>query len=57
MLLATLVALVIGMRTFAIQGNTLLLGFSALIFALAVWLVGESAVAWRRGARTAVPTR
>jgi carbon starvation protein len=57
MLLATLTALVIGMRAFAAQGNTLLLGFSALIFALAVWLVGEAVVAWRRGARAALPTR
>jgi len=57
MLVATLTALVIGMRNFAMQGNTLLLGFSALIFALAVWLVGEAVVAWRRGTRTAVPTR
>lgn len=48
MLIATLTALVIGMRNFANQGNTLLLGFSALIFALAVWLVGEAIVAWRR---------
>jgi len=57
MLAATLTALVIGMRTFAAQGNTLLLSFSALIFALAVWLVGEAVVAWRRGARAALPTR
>ena len=57
MLLATLTALVIGMRAFATQGNTLLLGVSAVIFALAVWLVGEAVVAWRRGARAAVPTR
>jgi carbon starvation protein len=56
MLVATLTALVIGMRNFALQGNTLLLGFSALIFALAVWLVGEAVVAWR-GTRAAVPTR
>jgi carbon starvation protein len=56
MLLATLTALVIGMRNFALQGNMLLLGFSALIFALAVWLVGEAVVAWR-GTRAAVPTR
>ena len=57
MLVATLTALVIGMQGFATQGNTLLLGVSALIFALAVWLVGEAVVAWRRGARAAVPTR
>jgi carbon starvation protein len=57
MLVATLTALVIGMRNFALQGNTLLLGFSALIFALAVWLVGESIVAWRRGVHATVPTR
>jgi carbon starvation protein len=57
MLVATLTALVIGMRNFAAQGNTLLLGFSAVIFALAVWLVGEAIAAWRRGAQTAVPTR
>ncbi|MCX7993713.1 MAG: hypothetical protein N2651_08610 [Fimbriimonadales bacterium] len=47
MLIATLTALIIGMRNFANQGNTLLLGFSALIFALAVWLVGEAVMAWR----------
>jgi carbon starvation protein len=57
MLVATLTALVIGMRNFAAQGNTLLLGVSAVIFALAVWLVGEAIAAWRRGAQTAVPTR
>jgi carbon starvation protein len=57
MLLATLTALVIGMQGFAAKGNTLLLGVSAVIFALAVWLVGEAIVAWRRGTRTAVPTR
>ena len=57
MLVATLSALAIGMRNFAMQGNTLLLGFSAVIFALAVWLVGEALVAWRRGARVALPTR
>ena len=57
MLVATLTALVIGMRNFALQGNTLLLGFSALIFALAVWLVGEAIVAWRRGVHATVPTR
>jgi len=57
MLVATLSALAIGMRNFAMQGNTLLLGFSAVIFALAVWLVGEAVVAWRRGARVALPTR
>jgi carbon starvation protein len=56
-LVATLAALVIGMRNFALQGNTLLLGFSALIFALAVWLVGEAIVAWRRGVHATVPTR
>jgi len=54
MLIATLTALVIGMRNFASQGNTLLLGFSALIFALAVWLVGEAVVAWRKGQTTAM---
>jgi carbon starvation protein len=57
MLVATLTALVIGMQGFAAKGNTLLLGVSAVIFALAVWLVGEAIVAWRRGTRTAVPTR
>jgi carbon starvation protein len=57
MLVATLTALVIGMRNFALQGNTLLLGFSALIFALAVWLVGEAIVAWRRGVHATVLTR
>jgi carbon starvation protein len=57
MLLATLTALVIGMRNFAAQGNTLLLGFSAIIFTLAVWLVGEAIAAWRRGVGAAVPTR
>jgi carbon starvation protein len=57
MLAATLTALVIGMQGFAAKGNTLLLGVSAVIFALAVWLVGEAIVAWRRGTRTAVPTR
>ncbi|MGQ9657801.1 MAG: carbon starvation CstA family protein [Fimbriimonadales bacterium] len=57
MLVATLTALVLGMRDFAAQGNTLLLGISALIFALAVWLVGEAFVAWRYGARAQVPTR
>jgi Carbon starvation protein, predicted membrane protein len=57
MLVATLTALVIGMQGFAAKGNTLLLGVSAVIFALAVWLVGEAIVAWRRGAQTAVPTR
>ena len=55
MLIATLTALVIGMRNFASQGNTLLLGFSALIFALAVWLVGEAVVAWRKGRKVATP--
>ncbi|MCX7926438.1 MAG: carbon starvation protein A [Fimbriimonadales bacterium] len=53
MLIATLTALIIGMRNFAEQGNTLLLGFSALIFALAVWLVGEAVMAWRRERATA----
>jgi carbon starvation protein len=57
MLLATLTALVIGMQGFAAKGNTLLLGVSAVIFALAVWLVGEAIVAWRRGVGAAVPTR
>jgi len=57
MLVATLTALVIGMQGFAAKGNILLLGVSAVIFALAVWLVGEAIVAWRRGTRTAVPTR
>jgi carbon starvation protein len=57
MLVATLTALVIGMQGFAAKGNTLLLGVSAIIFTLAVWLVGEAIVAWRRGTRTAVPTR
>jgi len=57
MLVATLTALVIGMQGFAAKGNTLLLGVSAIIFTLAVWLVGEAIVAWRRGAQTAVPTR
>jgi len=57
MLVATLTALVIGMQGFAAKGNTLLLGVSAVIFTLAVWLVGEAIVAWRRGAQTAVPTR
>jgi len=57
MLVATLTALVIGMQGFAAKGNTLLLGVSAVIFALAVWLVGEAIVAWRRGAQTAVSTR
>lgn len=56
MLIATLTALVIGMRGFAAQGNTLLLGFSAVIFALAVWLVGEAVVAWR-AVRNPVQTR
>jgi len=57
MLVATLTALVIGMQGFAAKGNTLLLGVSAIIFTLAVWLVGEAIVAWRRGAQTAVSTR
>lgn len=57
MLVATLTALVIGMQGFAAKGNTLLLGVSAIIFTLAVWLVGEAIVAWRRGAGAAVPTR
>jgi carbon starvation protein len=57
MLVATLTALVIGMQGFAAKGNTLLLGVSAIIFTLAVWLVGEAIAAWRRGTRTAVPTR
>jgi carbon starvation protein len=57
MLVATLTALVIGMQGFAAKGNTLLLGVSAVIFALAVWLVGEAIVAWRRGVGAAVPTR
>ncbi|BCW94614.1 MAG: carbon starvation protein A [Fimbriimonadales bacterium] len=56
MLIATLTALTIGMRNFATQGNTLLLGFSAVIFALAVWLVGEAVVAWR-AVRAPVQTR
>ncbi|MCS7301530.1 MAG: carbon starvation protein A [Fimbriimonadales bacterium] len=55
MLTATLTALAIGMRNFAAQNNLLLLGFSALIFALAVWLIGEAVVAWRQ--RTGVLTR
>ena len=57
MLVATLTALVIGMQGFEAKGNTLLLGVSAIIFTLAVWLVGEAIVAWRRGAQTAVSTR
>jgi hypothetical protein len=57
MLVATLTALVIGMQGFAAKGNTLLLGVSAIIFTLAVWLVGEAIVAWRRGVGAAVPTR
>jgi carbon starvation protein len=57
MLVATLTALVIGMQGFAAKGNTLLLGVSAIIFTLAVWLVGEAIVAWRRSAQTAVSTR
>lgn len=57
MLVATLSALIIGMRNFAAQGNTLLLGISALIFALAVWLVGEAILAWRQGTRAHAPTR
>jgi carbon starvation protein len=57
MLVATLTALVIGMQGFAAKGNTLLLGVSAVIFALAVWLVGEAVVAWRRGVGAAIPTR
>jgi carbon starvation protein len=57
MLVATLTALVIGMQGFAAKGNTLLLGVSAVIFTLAVWLVGEAIVAWRRGVGAAVPTR
>jgi len=48
MLIATLSALTIGMRNFWAQGNWLLFGFSGLIFALAVWLVGEALIAWRR---------
>ena len=56
MLVATLTALIIGMRTFAAQGNMLLLGISALIFALAVWLVGEAILAWRYGTRAHAPT-
>ncbi|MFN4033946.1 MAG: carbon starvation protein A [Fimbriimonadales bacterium] len=55
MLTATLTALVIGMRNFALQGNTLLLGVSALIFALAAWLVGEAFIAWRRGRQPLTP--
>ncbi len=53
MLTATLTALLIGIRNFASQGNTVLLGVSVVIFALAVWLVGEAFVAWRRGRATA----
>jgi len=45
------------MQGFAAKGNTLLLGVSAIIFTLAVWLVGEAIVAWRRGVGAAVPTR
>ncbi len=52
MLIATLTALTMGMRSFANQGNLPLLGFSALIFALAVWLVGEAFVAWRVSVRS-----
>ncbi|MCS7208702.1 MAG: carbon starvation protein A [Fimbriimonadales bacterium] len=48
MLVATLTALAIGIRNFALQGNWLLLGFSALIFALALWLIGEAIHSWRR---------
>lgn len=53
MLTATLTALLIGIRNFANQGNTVLLGVSVVIFVLAVWLVGEAFVAWRRGRATA----
>ncbi|GIV11212.1 MAG: carbon starvation protein A [Fimbriimonadales bacterium] len=49
MLVATLTALAIGMRDFAAQGNWLLFGFSGLILGLAVWLVSEATLAWKRG--------
>ncbi|GIV05006.1 MAG: carbon starvation protein A [Fimbriimonadales bacterium] len=49
MLVATLGALILSMQNFASQGNMLLLGFCIVIFGLAVWLVGEALIAWRRG--------
>lgn len=49
MLVATLGALIINMQDFASRGNILLLGFSLVIFGLAVWLVGEALIAWKRG--------
>lgn len=49
MLVATLGALIINMQDFASRGNMVLLGFCIVIFALAVWLVGEALMAWRRG--------
>ncbi|MDW8107380.1 MAG: carbon starvation protein A [Armatimonadota bacterium] len=49
MLVATLLALLIGMRNFWQQGNWLLFGFSGLIFGLALWLLSEAFLAWRRG--------
>ncbi|MDW8107766.1 MAG: carbon starvation CstA 5TM domain-containing protein, partial [Armatimonadota bacterium] len=48
MLVATLLALLIGMRNFWQQGNWLLFGFSGLIFGLALWLLSEAFLAWRR---------
>ncbi|OYT74028.1 MAG: carbon starvation protein A [Armatimonadetes bacterium JP3_11] len=49
MLVATLGALIINMQDFANRGNMVLLGFCIVIFGLAVWLVGEALIAWRRG--------
>jgi carbon starvation protein len=57
MLVATLVALIINMQSFASQGNTLLLGFCIVIFVLAVWLVGEAFIAWKRGRVVAAVAR
>lgn len=49
MLVATLSALILSMQSFARQGNMLLLGFCSVIFVLAVWLMGEALIAWKRG--------
>ncbi len=49
MLVVTISALVWGMQGFWAQGNWLLLGFSGAILLLALWLVGEAAMAWQRG--------
>ncbi len=48
MLVATLTALILSMQNFWKQANWVLFGFSGLIFLLALWLVGEAFVSWRR---------